>query len=608
MIRNWTGSTAPPIEPGASTLRSKVESCLPEENVIRCDVEHMPSGIDSDCSSHESYLTQMRRQILERIQGLVNESVETDPEIKSRKKMVQAVYAESLAHLSLMRDVIKPVDEGDTAIGKIKELLQAGRDKKHGPILVWGPKSSGKSGILATVYEKVPDWFNGPTVRIVRMCTSTPRSAYSLELLRVLCEHIGFLSGNNDGNLPRDASFDPLYLNNWFSQIMRGIEENPMPEQLVILVDDLHRLHPLECDIVAALSWLPLNLPKGVHFIATTAVPPEALRLTPLQKERLRSSEILIELPETRSNVPDVDAAFESLERLLGYKATNRIASLLASTEYGLSETEILELIMPTGGDGPLALHNGQFNFATWCLVRRTMTPWLKVRVMSGRLMFSWRWSSGEIARKRYLSTQDVLRSTYAEVANLFFAEDSEEKDEKSPEEPGSPPAKETPFQSAPRSQDITYTIRHVEEAWLHLLRAGDVDRLKRLAVCAFDFLLATVQMISVSYLRCVLEHTRRYLLERDLELVYYAVRKSSDVLTRDPLQLGAQLICWLRPVAEDGGDLVREYLNIKQPITQIFFRTFYFSNRLSSSSGQSDGHGSNGLVRWICRATTCTT
>ena len=68
--------------------------------------------------------------------------------------------------------------------------------------------------------------------------------------------------------------------------------------------------------------------------------------------------------------------------------------------------------------------------------------------------------------------------------------------------------------------------------------------------MCNFDFLLAAVQTISVSYLRCVLEHVRCYLLDRDLELVYYTIRKSSDVLTRDPLQLGAQVVCWLRPVA----------------------------------------------------------
>lgn len=177
---------------------------------------------------------------------------------------------------------------------------------------------------------------------------------------------------------------------------------------------------------------------------------------------------------------------------------------------------------------------------------------------MSGRLMFSWRGQFREVALRKYLSNQDISRGYHAELAGLFFSEDADDNSDKSPKNPASSPvAKETPFQSTPQTQDVTYTLRHVEEAWLHLLRASDVDKLKKLAVCAFDFLLAAVQMISVSYLRCVLEHARRYLLERDLELVYYAVRKSSDILTRDPLQLAAQLICWLRPVAEDGGDLV---------------------------------------------------
>lgn len=192
---------------------------------------------------------------------------------------------------------------------------------------------------------------------------------------------------------------------------------------------------------------------------------------------------------------------------------------------------------------------------------------------MSGRLLFSWRGQCREVALRKYLSNQDISRGYYSELASLFFSEDADDNsDDKSAENPAasSPPVKETPFQSAPRSQDITYTLRHVEEAWLHLLRASDVDKLKKLAVCAFDFLLAAVQMISVSYLRCVLEHARRYLLERDLELVYYAVRKSSDVLTRDPLQLAAQLICWLRPVAEDGGDLVSLFPHLSISAVQM--------------------------------------
>lgn len=51
------------------------------------------------------------------------------------------------------------------------------------------------------------------------------------------------------------------------------------------------------------------------------------------------------------------------------------------------------------------------------------------------------------------------------------------------------------------------------------------------------------VQTVSISYLRCLIEHVRCYILDRDIELIYYTIRKSSDVLTRDPMQLGAQVI-----------------------------------------------------------------
>lgn len=128
---------------------------------------------------------------------------------------------------------------------------------------------------------------------------------------------------------------------------------------------------------------------------------------------------------------------------------------------------------------------------------------------------------------------------------------------------------------------DISYSIRHVEESWHHLIKSDDSKKLKEIAVCNFDFLLAAVssrdklfssshqscastfpdadkssllqndatiisfqvQTVSISYLRSLIEHVRCYILDRDIELVYYTIRKSSDVLTRDPMQLGAQVI-----------------------------------------------------------------
>lgn len=76
-----------------------------------------------------------------------------------------------------------------------------------------------------------------------------------------------------------------------------------------------------------------------------------------------------------------------------------------------------------------------------------------------------------ELARKRY-STSDILKACHAEVANLFFLEITQ-AEKKEPIAENSEDAKETPFQSTLPLLDVTYNVRHVEEAWIHLLKAG---------------------------------------------------------------------------------------------------------------------------------------
>lgn len=86
----------------------------------------------------------------------------------------------------------------------------------------------------------------------------------------------------------------------------------------------------------------------------------------------------------------------------------------------------------------------------------------------------------GEVARKRYLQpAPETAKATHAELANLFFSEFQQETqnctddptstNNQDDSEEGS---KDTPFQSAAVS-DVTYSTRHVEESWLHLLKAG---------------------------------------------------------------------------------------------------------------------------------------
>jgi hypothetical protein len=190
---------------------------------------------------------------------------------------------------------------GTETLERIKTLMITGYESvgpgtRHGPVLVHGSHGTGKSSIISAVYSNCEAWFGRRLFRIVRFSGATPRSAYTLELLRVICQQLCLLLHLSDGFLPKDASFDPLYVNNWFQTLVRRFEESATNDWLVILIDDLHRLNPLDSDIVAALSWLPISLPRNVHVVGTTLLPPESLKLTPVQRERFRSPDCYIEL------------------------------------------------------------------------------------------------------------------------------------------------------------------------------------------------------------------------------------------------------------------------------------------------------------------------
>jgi hypothetical protein len=72
---------------------------------------------------------------------------------------------------------------------------------------------------------------------------------------------------------------------------------------------------------------------------------------------------------------PRIEAALDELENLYGRQAVARLASFLTCSEFGLSETELLELLMPTSSStATLTLANGNYNFSTLCAVRRRMS------------------------------------------------------------------------------------------------------------------------------------------------------------------------------------------------------------------------------------------
>lgn len=79
--------------------------------------------------------------------------------------------------------------------------------------------------LLAKIFDALPEWISGEATlyRIIRFAGTTPRSAYNLEMLRVLCQQLMLLQKLSDGALPQDASFDPLYISNWFQTLVRQV-------------------------------------------------------------------------------------------------------------------------------------------------------------------------------------------------------------------------------------------------------------------------------------------------------------------------------------------------------------------------------------------------
>lgn len=259
---------------------------------------------------------------------------------------------------------------------------------RHHPYFLYGEHGSGKSSLISHLYTQVTEWFEHAKVhRVIRFAAATPRSAYNLELLRVICQQMSIFLNIPEGYLPKDASFDPIYINSWFQKIITRCEEMHNNEIIFIFIDDLHKLNPLDCDIVTALSWIPVSLPWNVYLICTTAVPIDALKLTQMQKERFKHCDYMYDLAaetykttvkrerDDETFTDYIDRQFDFLENEFGKIGFSRLATYITCTEYGLTETEFLELLMPThNSEANIETRQGDFNFSSFRAIRNKMS------------------------------------------------------------------------------------------------------------------------------------------------------------------------------------------------------------------------------------------
>ncbi|KAG7299948.1 hypothetical protein JYU34_016974 [Plutella xylostella] len=445
---------AAPARARVRQLQTRMLDVLPETHVIRLEPSSAESSRTDPPSECEERLAPLREQVAAAVAALVDESLSTEPDQgKGRKKTVQEVFLEHITHLriciehnNLYKVTVKQVeDAANSILSNMKQIYDS--KTRHNPVLIYGPDASGKSTLLTHLYFNCETIFPKPVLRIIRFSAATPRSAYNLELLRVMCQQISIILNIPEGYLPKDASFDPLYINNWFQSLLRRCEDMDN-EVLLIFIDNVHRVNPLECDIVTGLSWLPMSLPRNVFLVCTSAVPLDQLQLTPAQKEKFKVQhcyyllDAIAETPENHSYGDYIDGAFDNLEQVFGAKAFSKLAGYITCSEFGLTELELLELLMPTSNsDAVISLRDANFNFSTLCAAKFMMSTLLQENVVSGRCTWRWRAAAASArARRRYVRVQSALRDAHSDLAALHFAHflaDADDTDTSEAQEPG---------------------------------------------------------------------------------------------------------------------------------------------------------------------------
>lgn len=337
-----------------------------------------------------------KRNLIEKLRYCIERDLKFDPDGgKGKKKTVQEIFYEHSVHLAFLNEVLAAKSYvSSTVPAKIEANIKLNyrNGARHAPYFLVGDHGCGRSSLLAHLYTDCTSWFTTPNVkthRLIRYGKATPRSAYNLEYLRVICQQISIILQIPEGYLPKDASFDPLYINNWFQHLIKRCEDMNN-EVLFIFIDDLHKINPLDGDIVAAFSWLPISLPWNVFLVCTTSSL-DSLKLSTMQRERFKASDCYFDLCTKECDMMMVKEAdnetfadfinrhFDCLEERYGTKGIAKFSIYLNCTEYGLTETEFLELLMPIqDADAELETHCGEFNFSTFCSIRNDMSEYMK--------------------------------------------------------------------------------------------------------------------------------------------------------------------------------------------------------------------------------------
>ncbi|CAH0778298.1 unnamed protein product [Bemisia tabaci] len=235
-------------------LQRDLKNQLDEKHIIKLTVKWLSGGLNAGNPEHAQYLSSVKEKLDKYLNSIV-ESIIQEDQAKSvftsqfgidkslfNELMIQTYYSQQMAKCSFDREDI---------LSKIQSYLTSKNDSK--PLVVHGQRGCGKTTVLARTVKSCQTWLVDCAI-VVRYANISPQSSSLPQLLSSVIQHISAL--NKGQQIVAKHNLET------YKQILPTLLASNVPDRnLVIIIDGLDQVKFSNCD------WLPETLPSNVKLI-----------------------------------------------------------------------------------------------------------------------------------------------------------------------------------------------------------------------------------------------------------------------------------------------------------------------------------------------------
>ncbi|CAI2351409.1 unnamed protein product [Caenorhabditis sp. 36 PRJEB53466] len=538
------------------------------------DINYFFNSRDGD-----KYREKIARQFNEKLK---NHIAELNPPVRPEvpKSPIEVATAEARTHVAYLEHQLSIGNLPRNYDQRLDEL--AGVKVNRGVFLIQGPDLCGKTQALCRLYSKVS---SADAYKIIFFTNLTYSSNFAHEAWRNICLAIC-----------SEAKIDPKIVLDHFKlgEVLKCLETivQKADKPVCLFVDDVHLLKcgHLLSQVGRRTETAPDNLslfmtssnisPVNSVFAVTQTVNVdvisenevvEMLQKIAQQTERKLTNEqtsslrplvtaskdgILVaksyahEIVHTghSSMKGGIEGRLNRIEKEFGKLAVGNVCMYISISAHGLTRLEVHDVI--SADKEVLKEMNLTTVFPLLLLdsILEALGPLLRKVVIDDREVISFSHSILTFfIRSRYVANQAERNAANQQLSDLFadLLVDSEQS-----------PRHEISYQSFPQNvkrESGSPNIRRLRLLWYHCLNSGNLDRLKQLALCQFDYLDYVTRFFGISNLLSMFEECATQTLHHDLQVLSEQVLVPAlSTLARDSEQLAAEVIGRLRYTRPD--------------------------------------------------------